>query len=111
MDLCLAFQPPRLISMQALQRGGVNGSSHMYPPHHLRMVSAQNRMPSAQPRLNGQPYPMMQPQLQRQVSAETLAGHMIKNPQFKDASLFLLCFWSLNIYIYIYKCCQLILFD
>ncbi|KTF88308.1 hypothetical protein cypCar_00020020 [Cyprinus carpio] len=65
--LCFAFQPPRLISMQALQRGGVNGSSHMYPPHHLRMVSAQNRMPSAQPRLNGQPFPMMQPQLQRQL--------------------------------------------
>uniref|UniRef100_A0A8C2HLL7 E3 ubiquitin-protein ligase TRIM33 n=1 Tax=Cyprinus carpio TaxID=7962 RepID=A0A8C2HLL7_CYPCA len=66
--------PPRLISMQALQRGGVNGSSHMYPPHHLRMVSAQNRMPSAQPRLNGQPFPMMQPQLQRQHSNPGHAG-------------------------------------
>ncbi|XP_059379200.1 E3 ubiquitin-protein ligase TRIM33-like isoform X2 [Carassius carassius] len=66
--------PPRLISMQALQRGGVNGSSHMYPPHHLRMVSGQNRMPSAQPRLNGQPYPMMQPQLQRQHSNPGHAG-------------------------------------
>ncbi|XP_026124872.1 E3 ubiquitin-protein ligase TRIM33 isoform X2 [Carassius auratus] len=66
--------PPRLISMQALQRGGVNGSSHMYPPHHLRMVSAQNRMSSAQPRLNGQPYPMMQPQLQRQHSNPGHAG-------------------------------------
>uniref|UniRef100_A0A673ML91 E3 ubiquitin-protein ligase TRIM33 n=1 Tax=Sinocyclocheilus rhinocerous TaxID=307959 RepID=A0A673ML91_9TELE len=72
--LCLSFQPPRLISMQALQRGGVNGSSHMYPPHHLRMVSTQNRMPSAQPRLNGQPYPMMQPQLQRQHSNPGHAG-------------------------------------
>lgn len=66
--------PPRLISMQALHRGGVNGSSHMFPPHHLRMVSAQNRMPSAQPRLNGQPYPMMQPQLQRQHSNPGHAG-------------------------------------
>uniref|UniRef100_A0A671K4I0 E3 ubiquitin-protein ligase TRIM33-like n=1 Tax=Sinocyclocheilus anshuiensis TaxID=1608454 RepID=A0A671K4I0_9TELE len=66
--------PPRLISMQALQRGGVNGSSHMYPPHHMRMVSAQNRMPSVQPRLNGQPYPMMQPQLQRQHSNPGHAG-------------------------------------
>ncbi|XP_042617701.1 E3 ubiquitin-protein ligase TRIM33 isoform X1 [Cyprinus carpio] len=66
--------PPRLISMQALQRGGVNGSSHMYPPHHLRMVSTQNRMTSAQPRLNGQPYPMMQPQLQRQHSNPGHAG-------------------------------------
>ncbi|XP_077079736.1 E3 ubiquitin-protein ligase TRIM33 isoform X2 [Siphateles boraxobius] len=66
--------PPRLISMQALQRGGVNGSSHMYPPQHMRMVSAQNRMPSAQPRLNGQPYPMMQPQLQRQHSNPGHAG-------------------------------------
>ncbi|XP_051964805.1 E3 ubiquitin-protein ligase TRIM33-like isoform X2 [Xyrauchen texanus] len=66
--------PPRLISMQALQRGGVNGSSHMYPPHHIRMVSGQNRMPSVQPRLNGQPYPMMQPQLQRQHSNPGHAG-------------------------------------
>uniref|UniRef100_A0A673L6Z7 E3 ubiquitin-protein ligase TRIM33 n=1 Tax=Sinocyclocheilus rhinocerous TaxID=307959 RepID=A0A673L6Z7_9TELE len=67
-------EPPRLISMQALQRGGVNGSSHMYPPHHMRMVSVQNRMPSVQPRLNGQPYPMMQPQLQRQHSNPGHAG-------------------------------------
>uniref|UniRef100_A0A671MVM7 E3 ubiquitin-protein ligase TRIM33 n=1 Tax=Sinocyclocheilus anshuiensis TaxID=1608454 RepID=A0A671MVM7_9TELE len=74
LPLSLSFQPPRLISMQALQRGGVNGSSHMYPPHHLRMVSTQNRMPSAQPRLNGQPYPMMQPQLQRQHSNPGHAG-------------------------------------
>uniref|UniRef100_A0A672N9F1 E3 ubiquitin-protein ligase TRIM33 n=1 Tax=Sinocyclocheilus grahami TaxID=75366 RepID=A0A672N9F1_SINGR len=66
--------PPRLISMQALQRGGVNGSSHMYPPHHMRMVSVQNRMPSVQPRLNGQPYPMMQSQLQRQHSNPGHAG-------------------------------------
>lgn len=77
--------------MQALQRGGVNGSSHMYPPNHMRMVSAQNRMPSAQPRLNGQPYPMMQPQLQRQVSAETPAGHMTKTQMLRRHSLLLHC--------------------
>ncbi|XP_026865786.2 E3 ubiquitin-protein ligase TRIM33 isoform X2 [Electrophorus electricus] len=61
-------QPPRLISMQSLQREGVNGSAHMYPPPpHLRMTTSQSRMPVTQPRLNGQPYPMMQPQLQRQL--------------------------------------------
>ncbi|XP_072537555.1 E3 ubiquitin-protein ligase TRIM33 isoform X2 [Salminus brasiliensis] len=68
-------QPPRLISMQSMQREGVNGSSHMYPPpHHLRMTSSQSRMPVAQPRLNGQPYPMMQPQLQRRHSNPGHAG-------------------------------------
>uniref|UniRef100_A0A8B9HTH0 E3 ubiquitin-protein ligase TRIM33 n=1 Tax=Astyanax mexicanus TaxID=7994 RepID=A0A8B9HTH0_ASTMX len=68
-------QPPRLISMQAMQREGVNGSSHMYPPpHHLRMTASQGRMPVAQPRLNGQPYPMMQPQLQRRHSNPGHAG-------------------------------------
>ncbi|TRY82436.1 hypothetical protein DNTS_007886 [Danionella cerebrum] len=64
-------QPPRLISMPGIQRGGVNGSSHMYP-HHIRMVSSQNRMPSVQPRINGQPYPIMQ--LQRQHSNPGHAG-------------------------------------
>ncbi|KAB5567220.1 hypothetical protein PHYPO_G00230290 [Pangasianodon hypophthalmus] len=68
-------QPPRLISMQSLQREGVNGGPHMYPPPpHLRMANSQNRMPVAQPRLNGQPYPMMQPQLQRQHSNPGHAG-------------------------------------
>ncbi|GAA6100953.1 E3 ubiquitin-protein ligase TRIM33 isoform X1 [Tachysurus ichikawai] len=67
--------PPRLISMQSLQREGVNGGPHMYPPPpHLRMANSQNRMPVAQPRLNGQPYPMMQPQLQRQHSNPGHAG-------------------------------------
>ncbi|XP_076133447.1 E3 ubiquitin-protein ligase TRIM33 isoform X2 [Alosa pseudoharengus] len=65
-------QPPRLISMQ---RGDVNGSpQHMYPPHALRMPSGQVRMSSAQPRLGGQQYPMMQPQLQRQHSNPGHAG-------------------------------------
>ncbi|XP_062855196.1 E3 ubiquitin-protein ligase TRIM33 isoform X2 [Trichomycterus rosablanca] len=65
-------QPPRLISMQ---RDVVNGSPHMYPPPtHLRMANAQNRMAMAQPRLNGQPYPMIQPQLQRQHSNPGHAG-------------------------------------
>ncbi|XP_028848579.1 E3 ubiquitin-protein ligase TRIM33 isoform X3 [Denticeps clupeoides] len=68
-------QPPRLISMQALQRGGMNGGpQHMYPPHGLRMPPSQVRMPGAQPRLNGQQYPMMQPQLQRQHSNPGHAG-------------------------------------
>ncbi|XP_066500215.1 E3 ubiquitin-protein ligase TRIM33 isoform X2 [Hoplias malabaricus] len=68
-------QPPRLISMQLMQREGVNGTTQMYPPsHHLRMTSAQGRMPVAQPRLNGQPYPMMQPQLQRRHSNPGHAG-------------------------------------
>ncbi|KAL7828849.1 hypothetical protein SRHO_G00324830 [Serrasalmus rhombeus] len=68
-------QPPRLISMQSMQREGVNGSAHMYPPpHHLRMTAAQGRMPVAQPRLNGQSYPMMQPQLQRRHSNPGHAG-------------------------------------
>ncbi|XP_047679025.1 E3 ubiquitin-protein ligase TRIM33 isoform X2 [Tachysurus fulvidraco] len=71
----LQQQPPRLISMQSLQREGVNGGPHMYPPPpHLRMANSQNRMPVAQPRLNGQPYPMMQPQLQRQHSNPGHAG-------------------------------------
>ncbi|XP_060788352.1 E3 ubiquitin-protein ligase TRIM33 isoform X2 [Neoarius graeffei] len=68
-------QPPRLISVQSLQREGVNGGPHMYPPPpHLRMSNSQNRMPVAQPRINGQPYPMMQPQLQRQHSNPGHAG-------------------------------------
>lgn len=65
------FQPPRLISMPSLQRGGVNGSSHMFPSHSLRIGPGQGRMqPGQPPRHNGQQYPMMQPQLQRQVGAQ-----------------------------------------
>ncbi|KAM3617217.1 uncharacterized protein V6R79_003459 [Siganus canaliculatus] len=74
-------QPPRLISMQQLPRGpgGMNGGpgSAMYPsPHHMRLPGPpQGRMPAAQPRHNGQPYPpMMQPQLQRQHSNPGHAG-------------------------------------
>uniref|UniRef100_A0A4W5LXX9 RING-type E3 ubiquitin transferase n=1 Tax=Hucho hucho TaxID=62062 RepID=A0A4W5LXX9_9TELE len=70
--------PPRLISMQAQQRGPMNGGPLMYPPHHLRLAPGQGRMPSpsAQPRMpNGQQYPaMMQPQLQRQHSNPGHAG-------------------------------------
>lgn len=47
----------------------------MYPSsHHMRLPGPpQGRMPTAQPRLNGQQYPpMMQPQLQRQVSMSAL---------------------------------------
>ncbi|KAM4611067.1 E3 ubiquitin-protein ligase TRIM33 isoform 2-T2 [Polymixia lowei] len=81
-------QPPRLISMQQLPRGpgGMNGGPgpgpgpgpHMYPSsHHMRLpVPPQSRMPTAQPRHNGQQYPpMMQPQLQRQMSIESEMSH------------------------------------
>nr|XP_046252592.1 E3 ubiquitin-protein ligase TRIM33 isoform X2 [Scatophagus argus] len=75
-------QPPRLISMQQLPRGpgGMNGGpgSAMYPSsHHMRLPGPpQGRMPTAQPRHNGQHYPpMMQPQLQRQMSIESEMSH------------------------------------
>ncbi|XP_067383929.1 E3 ubiquitin-protein ligase TRIM33 isoform X1 [Channa argus] len=76
-------QPPRLISMQQLPRGpgGMNGGPGppMYPSHHMRLPGPgppQSRMPTAQPRLNGQQYPpMMQPQLQRQMSIESEMSH------------------------------------
>ncbi|XP_055748413.1 E3 ubiquitin-protein ligase TRIM33-like isoform X2 [Salvelinus fontinalis] len=72
-------QPPRLISMQAQQRGPMNGGPLMYPPHHLRLAPGQGRMPSpsAQPRMpNGQQYPpMMQPQLQRQLTIDSEMSH------------------------------------
>uniref|UniRef100_UPI0037E8A00E E3 ubiquitin-protein ligase TRIM33 isoform X2 n=1 Tax=Semicossyphus pulcher TaxID=241346 RepID=UPI0037E8A00E len=75
-------QPPRLISMQQLPRGpgGMNGGPGppMYPSsHHMRLPGPpQGRMPSAQPRHNGQQYPsMMQPQLQRQMSIESEMSH------------------------------------
>ncbi|XP_068588922.1 E3 ubiquitin-protein ligase TRIM33 isoform X2 [Cebidichthys violaceus] len=74
--------PPRLISMQQLPRGpgGMNGGPGppMYPSsHHMRLPGPpQGRMPTAQPRLNGQQYPaMMQPQLQRQMSIESEMSH------------------------------------
>uniref|UniRef100_A0A8C7SXK1 RING-type E3 ubiquitin transferase n=1 Tax=Oncorhynchus mykiss TaxID=8022 RepID=A0A8C7SXK1_ONCMY len=76
--LTVTPQPPRLISMQAQQRGPMNGGPLMYPPHHMRLAPGQGRMPSpsAQPRMpNGQQYPpMMQPQLQRQHSNPGHAG-------------------------------------
>ncbi|KAM8830908.1 E3 ubiquitin-protein ligase TRIM33 isoform 1-T1 [Synchiropus picturatus] len=70
-------QPPRLISMQQMPRGpaGING---MYPsPQQLRLQGPpQGRLPSNQPRLNGQQYPpMMQPQMQRQMSIESEMSH------------------------------------
>uniref|UniRef100_A0A3P8V0V2 E3 ubiquitin-protein ligase TRIM33 n=1 Tax=Cynoglossus semilaevis TaxID=244447 RepID=A0A3P8V0V2_CYNSE len=73
--------PPRLISMQQMPRGpgGMNGGpgGPMYPSsHHMRLPGPpQGRMPSAQPRMNGQQYsPMMQPQIQRQHSNPGHAG-------------------------------------
>ncbi|XP_029974210.1 E3 ubiquitin-protein ligase TRIM33 isoform X1 [Salarias fasciatus] len=75
-------QPPRLISMQQLPRGpgGMNGGPGppMFPSsHHMRLPGPpQSRLPSAQPRHNGQPFPpMMQPQLQRQMSIESEMSH------------------------------------
>ncbi|XP_065817187.1 E3 ubiquitin-protein ligase TRIM33 isoform X1 [Labrus bergylta] len=76
-------QPPRLISMQQLPRGpgGMNGGPGppMYPnSHHMRLPGPTQggRMPTAQPRHNGQQYPpMMQPQLQRQMSIESEMSH------------------------------------
>nr|XP_020468284.1 E3 ubiquitin-protein ligase TRIM33 isoform X2 [Monopterus albus] len=75
-------QPPRLISMQQLPRGpgGMNGGPgpSMYPSsHHMRLPGPpQGRMPTAQPRLNGQQYPaMIQAQLQRQMSIESEMSH------------------------------------
>ncbi|XP_032377878.1 E3 ubiquitin-protein ligase TRIM33 isoform X3 [Etheostoma spectabile] len=74
-------QPPRLISMQQMPRGpgGMNGGPGppLYPSsHHMRLPGPpQSRMPTAQPRHNGQQYPaMMQPQLQRQHSNPGHAG-------------------------------------
>uniref|UniRef100_A0A8D3BJ96 E3 ubiquitin-protein ligase TRIM33 n=1 Tax=Scophthalmus maximus TaxID=52904 RepID=A0A8D3BJ96_SCOMX len=74
-------QHQQLISMQQLPRGpgGMNGGPgpSMYPSsHHMRLPGPpQGRMPTAQPRLNGQQYPpMMQPQLQRQHSNPGHAG-------------------------------------
>ncbi|XP_042348560.1 E3 ubiquitin-protein ligase TRIM33 [Plectropomus leopardus] len=67
--------------MQQLPRGpgGMNGGPGptMYPSsHHMRLAGPpQGRMPTAQPRHNGQQYPtMMQPQLQRQHSNPGHAG-------------------------------------
>ncbi|MBN3307003.1 TRI33 ligase, partial [Amia calva] len=64
-------QPPRLISMQAMQRGAMNGAA--FQAHQMRIAQSQNRMPGI-PRHNGQQYPMMQPQLQRQHSNPGHAG-------------------------------------
>ena len=72
--------------MQQLPRGpgGMNGGPGppMYPtPHHMRLQGPpQGRMPTAQPRHNGQQYPaMMQPQLQRQVGANILCAFTLCN--------------------------------
>ncbi|XP_072282234.1 E3 ubiquitin-protein ligase TRIM33 isoform X2 [Pyxicephalus adspersus] len=60
-------QPPRLISMQTMQRNNMNCVS--FQAHQMRMAqnAAQNanRMPGV-PRHNGPQYSMMQPHLQRQ---------------------------------------------
>ncbi|XP_077434356.1 E3 ubiquitin-protein ligase TRIM33 isoform X2 [Vanacampus margaritifer] len=75
-------QPPRLISMQQHPRGQmvVNGGHvpSMYSSsHHMRLPGPpQGRIPTVQPRHNGQQYPtMMQPHLQRQMSLESEMNH------------------------------------
>lgn len=71
--------------MQQLQRtGAINGGTNpsMYPSsHHMRLAGPpQGRMPTAQPRHNGQQYaPMMQSQLQRQVSIRTHTLELCQN--------------------------------
>lgn len=56
----------------------------IYPTsHHMRLPGPpQGRMPSAQPRHNGQQYPpMMQPQLQRQVSSNRLWFYSVETDE------------------------------
>ncbi|XP_051915678.1 E3 ubiquitin-protein ligase TRIM33 isoform X2 [Hippocampus zosterae] len=77
-------QPPRLISMQQHPRGQMvlNGGPvpSMYSSsHHMRLPGppqGQGRIPTAQPRHNGQQFPtMIQPHLQRQMSLESEMSH------------------------------------
>ncbi|XP_061623006.1 E3 ubiquitin-protein ligase TRIM33 isoform X3 [Phyllopteryx taeniolatus] len=75
-------QPPRLISMQQHPRGQMvlNGGPvpSMYTSsHHMRLPGPpQGRIPTAQPRHNGQQYPsMIQSHLQRQISLESEMSH------------------------------------
>lgn len=58
------LQPPRLISMQTMQRGNMNCGA--FQAHQMRMAQNAARIPGI-PRHNGPQYSMMQPHLQRQV--------------------------------------------
>ncbi|XP_007907565.2 E3 ubiquitin-protein ligase TRIM33 isoform X1 [Callorhinchus milii] len=64
-------QPPRLISMQTMQRGNLNGAAlqahQAHQAHQMRMVQNAARM-AGMTRNNGHQYPMMQPQIPRQHS-------------------------------------------
>ncbi|KFO98376.1 E3 ubiquitin-protein ligase TRIM33, partial [Calypte anna] len=60
----LQQQPPRLISMQTMQRGNMNCGA--FQAHQMRMAQNAARIPGI-PRHNGPQYSMMQPHLQRQV--------------------------------------------
>uniref|UniRef100_A0A803TJ14 RING-type E3 ubiquitin transferase n=1 Tax=Anolis carolinensis TaxID=28377 RepID=A0A803TJ14_ANOCA len=66
----LQQQPPRLISMQTMQRGMNCGA---FQAHQMRMAQNAARLPGI-PRHNGPQYSMMQPHLQRQHSNPGHAG-------------------------------------
>ncbi|XP_009866226.1 PREDICTED: E3 ubiquitin-protein ligase TRIM33 [Apaloderma vittatum] len=67
----LQQQPPRLISMQTMQRGNMNCGA--FQAHQMRMAQNAARIPGV-PRHNGPQYSMMQPHLQRQHSNPGHAG-------------------------------------
>uniref|UniRef100_A0A7M4FDS6 RING-type E3 ubiquitin transferase n=1 Tax=Crocodylus porosus TaxID=8502 RepID=A0A7M4FDS6_CROPO len=67
----LQQQPPRLISMQTMQRGNMNCGA--FQAHQMRMAQNAARIPGI-PRHNGPQYSMMQPHLQRQHSNPGHAG-------------------------------------
>ncbi|XP_069489495.1 E3 ubiquitin-protein ligase TRIM33 isoform X5 [Ambystoma mexicanum] len=60
----LQQQPPRLISVQTMQRGNMNCGA--FQAHQMRMAQNAARIPGV-PRHNGSQYSMMQPHLQRQL--------------------------------------------
>lgn len=63
----LQQQPPRLISVQAMQRGNMNCGA--FQAHQMRLAQNAARIPGL-PRHSGPQYSMMQPHLQRQVCLE-----------------------------------------
>ncbi|KAM9245307.1 E3 ubiquitin-protein ligase TRIM33 isoform 1-T1 [Dugong dugon] len=67
----LQQQPPRLISVQTMQRGNINCGA--FQAHQMRMAQNAARIPGI-PRHSGPQYSMMQPHLQRQHSNPGHAG-------------------------------------
>ncbi|KAM9003093.1 E3 ubiquitin-protein ligase TRIM33 [Sarcophilus harrisii] len=67
----LQQQPPRLISVQTMQRGNMNCGA--FQAHQMRMAQNAARIPGI-PRHSGPQYSMMQPHLQRQHSNPGHAG-------------------------------------